>query len=419
MKFRDIHPGKIAGKLELPSSKSLTHRLFLMAALGRRPVTVSKPLISEDAEITLTAIRKLGFDAEDHGHKVVFSGNYQQPVDTVNILVENSGTSARLLTGFAAIQPVISAFDGSERMRERPMGELLDALQTLGIHSESQNGYMPFRLRGGTINKAHVTIDASKSSQFLSALLIIAPYTGQGLTITHNGNVASRPYVDMTVALMKRAGIELHSFDDRFEVPGGQRYHLSDTTVEGDYSSASYWLTAAAMTGTAFTITNLSPQSVQGDRVILDILADAGADVSWNNEEVTVRGTETIRPLDWDMHNSPDLVPTVAMLALFADGISRFRNISHLRYKECDRLQAIIDNVAIMGGKAWAEDDDLLIEPTPLNGGQIKTYNDHRMAMCFSLAGLRVPGISIENPDCVRKSYPQYWQHFDQFFVSL
>ncbi|MGH1365527.1 MAG: 3-phosphoshikimate 1-carboxyvinyltransferase [Calditrichia bacterium] len=411
MTSQTIDCGKLDGRLSVPASKSLTHRYFIQAALSGNPVTIYKPLKSEDAHITLTALQKMGYDAADYDDHVVFSGK-RIPVSSCSFWVENSGTSARLLSGVMALQSFPCEMDGSARMRERPMQTLIDALQKLGATVEHHNGYLPLKTSGGNLSGRLLEVDASKSSQFLSSILLIAPYLDGELKLLYGENLASASYLTMTVELMKRAGVEVSEISGGFIVKGGSGYSIADTTVEGDFSSASYFLTGAALSGGKVSISNVTADSLQGDAVITEVLRQAGAEVQWHDSGVTVTGTGRIHAVDVDVRSVPDLAPTIAVLALFADGMSRLRHVDHLRYKECDRLAAVIENISRLGGKAYAEDNQLIIEPRPLKGALLASYNDHRMAMCFALAGLRVPGVVIENRECVIKSYPGYWEDF-------
>ncbi len=406
-----IHSGIVEGVLEAPPSKSITHRLLIMAALSGHPCRIRRPLHSEDTLVTLQGLQKMGYDFYIHENDFVFTGKHRIPETNAEIHVGNSGTSARFLTALAAIQSFPSYIDGSERMRQRPMQPLISALKRLGTTIEDRDGYLPIKIAGYLAQGCEIDIDASQSSQFLSALLLIAPRLHAGLRLVHHGQVASEPYARMTIALMQKAGIPVRTQQEMVHAPGMKNYLMADSRVEGDYSSAAYFLVAAAITGGSITIRHLTRNSVQGDRAILDILQAAGARVEWHSDGVTVSGG-SLKGIDVDMHHYPDLVPTVAVLALFATTPTRLRNVEQLRYKESDRIQAVIENITRLGGHAYLEGNDLVIEPRSLHGARISTFNDHRIAMSFALVGLRVPEVEIENPDCVRKSYPDFWEHF-------
>ncbi len=412
-RYRKILPGIMRGAVAAPPSKSVTHRLFIIAALSGKRSVVRNPLWSEDTHITLDALKKMGFICDVCQEQVVFTGERYVPEKPVEIYLSNSGTSARLLTALAAALPGEYHLDGTPRMRERPMAELIEALQQLGVDIDHHNGHFPLRIHGNTIAGGKVTLDASKSSQFLSALLLIAPLTIRGLEIIVPGEIASRAYVDLTLSLLKKSCIRFTEESQHFIVSGSQSYHIEDVTVEGDYSNASYFAIGAAISGGEVHVRNLDKDSWQGDKAVLAILESAGARVSWNESDVTIAGS-SLTGIDYDMHRYPDLVPGVAVMALFARSKSRLQRVGHLRYKESDRLSAILENIQRLGGKAFVEKENLIIQPKNLKGSTIATYNDHRMAMSFSLAGLRIPGVQIENPKCVEKSFPNFWQEFDR-----
>lgn len=439
MTKRRIKPASVQGSLAVPTSKSLTHRALIIAAFSAHhsgtSAAVWNPLRSDDTTLTLQALRAMGYPitvVEKAGHieKVEFTGNRIQPAQPVRIDIHHSGTSARLLTAVAAIQTSTDQnyieIDGSERMRQRPMKELITPLEALGCSLSHNHGFLPIRItRPIDHSNAQLTVrlDVSKSSQFLSALLLIAPLLVYDLRIEITSDIASKSYSDMTIALMAKAGVHVEEFHQNgivtaYAIKGNQHYQLSEYSVEGDYSSASYPLAAATITGGTITIANLTQDSPQGDRAIVPILERFGAMISWDASGITLRGSETLHGVEWDMNSCPDIVPTVAVVAMFAKERSVFRNIAHLRYKESDRIQAVIENIERLGGKAFVEGNALVIEPVKtLHGASIPTFDDHRMAMSFALAGLKIDGVEIENPECVAKSYPDFWRDFEVFCV--
>ncbi|TAE29554.1 MAG: 3-phosphoshikimate 1-carboxyvinyltransferase [Candidatus Kapaibacterium sp.] len=431
MELRHITPSTFAGTLSVPPSKSLTHRALIIAAFsalhGQRPAVVHSPLRSDDTTLTLSALQAMGFEAaiseqERAIERVEFSGKRTIAPSSVTIDIHHSGTSARLLTAIAAVQPRREGtghfleIDGSPRMRQRPMQELIAPLQQLGAEVHSNNGFLPIRITKSLTHGGKVSVNASKSSQFLSALLLIAPLL-EGTTQIHcEGEIASQSYSDMTIAQMRQAGILVHEEEYGYRIEGGQHYKQHEYTVEGDYSAVSYPLAAAALCASEVTVRNVMQHSLQGDREIIDILRDFGADILWLPEGgVRVQGSKVLRGVERDMNTCPDIVPTVAVVALFAETKSVLRNIEHLRYKESDRIAAVIENIERLGGKAYTEGNALVIEPSAhaLHGAQLPTFDDHRIAMCFSLVGLRVANVVIEHPACVAKSYPEYWRDFE------
>jgi 3-phosphoshikimate 1-carboxyvinyltransferase len=454
MELRTIHAGTARGELDAPTSKSLTHRALIIAALSAHqtdsPARVLRPLESDDTRLTLRALETMGYptqrstDAKTGAETfdwVEFTGKRQTPKTNANgvarIDIHHSGTSARLLAALAAVQPLEELgyaieLDGSERMRRRPMQELIAPLLDLGARAESAHGFLPILFRAG-IDSARkqngsnaamrlARVDASKSSQFLSALFLVSPLIAGGLRIETSGAIASRSYSDMTLAQMRAAGVKIEetALSDgasAYCIGGGQTYSMPLYEVEGDYSSASYPLAASALTGGEVVVRNLRRDSPQGDRAIIDILRDYGAEVEWlQNGGVRVRGAARRLGVDRDMNACPDIVPTVAVMAMFAETPSIFRNVEHLQYKESDRMSAVIENIARLGGAARREGGALIVEPKPeseLRAARLPTFDDHRMAMSFALAGLRLNGVQIEDPACVAKSYPEFWRDFD------
>ncbi len=412
--YLEIQTGTMKGTLEAPASKSISHRYLLLAALSRKPCTIQNVLLSEDISVTLHALRVMGFGWENKFNNISFSGKREQPAGQVTINLGNSGTSARLLIAIAAAIPGNYLFTGSPRMLERPMLPLIEALIQLGVNIRHEGGYLPIRIEGGLIKGGEVHVDTSLSSQFLSALMILAPLTQDGLHISTSGAVVSQSYVQLTRSILEKTGIQIEKQQENIAIRGQQKYKIDRVKVEGDFSSASYFAVGAAITVGSIKIDNLNPESDQGDHIILDILSKAGAKVIWKNRQVQVEG-RTLNSIDKNMNSQPDLVPTLAIMALFGKGKSRLREIQHLRYKETDRLEALIKNIRKLGGNISLERDDLIIDPAPLHGAIIPTFNDHRIAMSFALVGLRIPGIKIENPGCVDKSFPEFWRFFQSF----
>jgi len=302
-------------------------------------------------------------------------------------------------------------------MLERPMMPLIEALTQLGVHIRHEAGYLPIQIQGGLIKGGEVKVDTSLSSQFLSALMMLAPFTQEGLHISTSGTSVSQSYVQLTHSILEKTGIQIEGEQESITIRGQQKFKIDRVEVEGDYSSASYFAVGAAITSGSVNIDNLNPQSVQGDRIILDILSEAGAKITWKNRQLQVEAGK-LNGVDKNMNSQPDLVPTLAIMALFGKGKSRLREIQQLRFKETDRLEALIKNIRLLGGNITLERDDLIIDPVPLHGASIPTFNDHRIAMSFALAGLCVPGIKIENPGCVDKSFPEFWHFFQSFTIN-
>jgi 3-phosphoshikimate 1-carboxyvinyltransferase len=399
--------------VQVPGSKSYTHRLLIAAALSDGACRISEPLRSDDTLLTLAALARMGIQCRDRGSAVVIHGAggklapYADPID-----LGNSGTSMRLLSGLSMLGRGDYHFTGSARMCERPMQALLDSLQQLGIQARAQkgNGCPPLTITAGRPARRRTTIDCGTSSQYLSALLLAAPCLERGLAIDVTRGPVSRPYIDMTVDIMNLFGIRLERRGySHFDVPGGQVYRAGDHTVEPDGSQAGYFWAAAAVTGARIKVQGVLPHSRQGDVGLAAIFGRMGCRVDHEPDGIAVRGGE-LRAVEVDMGNMPDMVPTLAVAAAFARGTTVIRNVAHLRAKESDRLAAVSQELARMGITTVCGSDELRITGGQPRSAEIQTYNDHRIAMSFAIAGLKVPGVVIRDETVVNKSFPNFWE---------
>jgi 3-phosphoshikimate 1-carboxyvinyltransferase len=408
---------RLAASIRVPGSKSITNRALLMGAVTHGHSVIESALISDDTRYMIDALQHLGYaiTLDDQESRIEMDGQGGTiPVESADLFVGGSGTAMRFLAGFLTLGKGRFRLDGNARMRQRPIGDLIDALRNLGlpIRSELNNGCPPVvveathSFEGGTTR-----IDASLSSQFVSALLIPSPLWPQGLRLVVDG-LAGSPFITMTLRLMERAGIETTVDGNVIVVPGGQSYNFSHMTVEADASSASYFAAAALLCGGKVELRNLTRDSVQGDIRFLDLLERMGAQVTWNGNSVTVEGTGTFNGVDVDMSATPDMVPTLAVLAPFANSATRIRNVKFIRHHESDRIHALAVELTRLGVKIAEHEDGLTIEPTCPTAAAIETYDDHRIAMSFAIVGLRMPGVRIKEPGCVSKTYPH-------FFVDL
>jgi 3-phosphoshikimate 1-carboxyvinyltransferase len=425
MRTIELKPVKQAAAIQVPGSKSYTHRTLISAALSDGTCRVHNPLRSEDTLLTLKALGQMGISMEDqpdgrpdriviHGRNGRFSP-VTRPID-----FRNSGTSMRLFGALAVLGEGPYMLTGTKRMCERPMQALLDSLVQLGVpaHSMGRNGCPPVVIVGGQCKGDRTSIDCSVSSQYLSALLLIAPCLPAGLTIDVSHGPVSKPYIDMTVDIMAAFGVDLRrEAYTRFEVPGGQTYRAGDYTVEPDGSNASYFWAAGAITGARVKVLGVTGASRQGDVGLVNILEQMGCQVEHEDDGIAVTGG-ALKAVTVDMGHMPDVVPTLAVVAAFAGGTTVIRNVAHLRAKECDRLSAVACELGKMGIETRALDNELHIVGGTPHGAEIETYDDHRMAMCFAVAGLKVPGIRILNPGCVAKSFPTYWEVFKQLYAE-
>ena len=397
----------------LPGSKSYTNRALITAALADGASTLLDPSRSDDTEVLISALRKFSIPIGIKPDSITVqgqNGRLTAPADPIDIA--NAGTAMRFLTGMSAIAGGTTCLTGDTQMQRRPIQPLLDALRSAGVRTTSSNGYPPVTIQGGTFHGGSIDLDASKSSQYLSSLLLAAPYAAKRLVVRIKGTISSQPYIDITMHVMRNFGalIESHNYNEFF-VENTARYLGQSFRIEPDASAATYFFAAAAITGSRITVRNLSRDSFQGDTRFLDILDEMGCTVTSRPDAIEVRG-KILRGIEADMNRIPDCVPALAVTAAFAEGETALTNISHLRYKETDRLQALATELTRIGAKVQLEHDSLIITPRPLHGDLIETYNDHRIAMSFAIAGLRVPGITISNPGCVSKSFPAFWEEF-------
>lgn len=421
MNKRQIHPcERVEATLTLPGSKSFTHRALIAAALAAGESLVTNALKAEDTELTAQALARLGAGLDWQGStvRVQGTGGLLLPVSDP-IFLGNSGTSMRFLTAVAALGQGTYRLTGTSRLCERPMGELLEALQSLGAQAASEKGdnCPPILVQGGGLKGGKTSLSGAVSSQYLSALLLVGALASEGVEITITGELVSRPYVDITLAVLSAFGVSHHREGyRRFSLPGGQRYRSRHFDIEADASSASYFWAAAALTGGRVTIVNLDLESVQGDIDFLAVLGRMGCRLNSSPEGLTVQGGP-LRGIDMDMSAMPDLVPTLAVLAAFAQGETVVSGVAHLRHKESNRLAALVTELRKMGVAAEERPDGLRIVGGEPQGAVIDTYQDHRIAMSFAVAGLKAQGVVIRDPDCVVKSFPEFWEYFGKLYL--
>ena len=424
----DLPPaGRAEGVVALPGSKSISNRTLLLAALAGGDTRLSGVLDADDVDRMLDALRMLGIgiDGPAPGREfVVHGGGGRFPVHTARLFLGNAGTAFRPLTAALALAGGAYELSGVPRMHERPIGDLVDALRLLGadVGYRGIPGFPPLAIGrrsspagGGPLC---VPVRGDVSSQFLSALLMAAPLVAgahRGVVVDVVGELISKPYVAITTNLMARFGVAVEQDGWRaFRVAGDARYRSPGTlAVEGDASSASYFLAAGAIGGGPVRVTGVGRDSIQGDVAFADVLARMGADVREGPGWIEARGGRWLRGVDVDCLAIPDAAMTLAVVALFADGPTRLSGIASWRVKETDRIAAMATELAKLGAIVDAGDDHLRVQPGPqLRGATIDTYDDHRIAMCFSLASLGGVAMRINDPDCVRKTFPRYFDEF-------
>ncbi|HEY6191536.1 MAG TPA: 3-phosphoshikimate 1-carboxyvinyltransferase [Bacteroidota bacterium] len=413
---RAIRPARtIDLEVAVPPSKSYTNRALIAAALADGTSTLLDPSRSDDSNYLIAALRQFGVRINDHpgGLEVEGTGGeLRAPAE--EIFVGNAGTAMRYLSTLAALVKGETVITGDEDMKKRTIKDLLDALHSAGVRSASKNGYPPVTIHGGTFTGGRIELDASASSQFVSSILLSAPYASRSVELRVKGKLSSLPYVYMSLHVMRSFGAEIDSIDySLFRVNNKQRYIGHEFPIEGDASSATYFLAAAAITGGHVVIKNLSPESLQGDIRFLSLLGEMGCTVTRHESSIELRGNK-LRGIDVEMNEIPDSVPTLAVVAAFAEGPTSIFDIAHLRHKETNRLISVAAELTRLGASVEEHEDGLTIHPGTLRAATIDTYNDHRMAMSFAVAGLRVKGVVITNPGCVGKSFPTFWDEFSK-----
>jgi 3-phosphoshikimate 1-carboxyvinyltransferase len=412
--MREIKPlSPVRASVSVPGSKSVTHRVLIAAALSDGPCRIENALESEDTGLTRDALKRWGvrIEAEGEALRVYGTGGRLQAAPGP-LLLGNSGTSMRLLTAVAALAHGKTVLSGSARLRARPIQDLLDGLAQVGVSARALagNGCPPVEIEGGGVPGGRASLNCALSSQFLSALLLIGPYTREGIETRVTHGPVSRPYIDITLDVMADFGISAEREGyRRFKVAGAGCYRSRTHRVEPDCSQAGYFWAAAAVTGSTIAVAGTRRTSRQGDIRVLDILEQMGCRAEARPDGVAVTGGP-LAAIDVDMGDIPDLVPTVAVAAAFAKGRTLIRNVAHLREKESDRLAAVTAGLKRMGVAAGCDGESLWVAGGSPQGAAIDCHDDHRIAMSFAVAGLKTPGIQILDETCVRKSFPAFWQ---------
>jgi len=402
--------------LSLPGSKSITARALFLAAAADGVTTLRRPLRSDDTEGFAEGLVRLGYRVGRTPDAWQVDGRPQGPsVAEADVYCRDGATTARFLPTLAAAGHGTYRFDASPQMRRRPLLPLSRALRDLGVdlrHEEAE-GHHPLTVRAAGVDGGEVTLDAGQSSQYLTALLLLGPLTRRGLRIRVT-DLVSAPYVEITLAMMRAFGVEVTREGDVFAVPPGG-YRATTYAIEPDASTASYFFAAAAVTpGAEVTVPGLSTGALQGDLGFVDVLRRMGAEVSVGTAATTVRGTGELRGLTVNMRDISDTMPTLAAIAPFASALVRIEDVANTRVKECDRLEACAENLRRLGVRVATGPDWIEIHPgtAPSAGTRVTTYGDHRIVMSFAVTGLRVPGISFDDPGCVRKTFPGFHEAF-------
>jgi len=415
----EIIPHKMKPRCEVtvPGSKSLTHRILIASALSNGMCSIENALVSEDTVLTMKALRQMGIRIEEKpGERlIVYGGSGDLRPSMEPIYLGNSGTSIRLLTAVAALGKDTYTLLGNDRMAERPIQALVDALGQIGVQARSinSNGCPPVEVNGKNLSGTTVAINCRASSQYLTGLLMIASCTARGLEIKVTQGPVSRPYVDMTIDVMSKFGIAVDRQGyERFQVAGKQAYRAGSYEVEADGSQAGYFWAAAAICRNTVKVKGVIKDSSQGDVNFSKILGSMGCAIKNELDGITVSGGDRLRAVEIDMGDMPDMVPTLAVVAAFAEGTTVIKNVSHLKTKESDRLTSVVNELIKMGINARCSNDELMVTGGHPRGTEIETYGDHRIAMSFAVAGLAAPGTIIRDEHCVEKSFPNFWEVF-------
>jgi len=417
-KINQIEPNSVLSLL-IPTSKSITNRVLLIAALSDGVCTIKNPLISDDTSVMLEALSNLGINIEkNNNHYLIHgrSGKFNSPSSHLNL--NNAGTAVRFLAVAANLCEHEVIITGNERMQQRPISDLVDALNSTNqnIKYVGGEGYPPLKINNsGQLNGGIIEISGKVSSQYISALLISAPCSIRPTTIKIKDELVSKPYIDLTLQIMSDFGIKVKNNNYReFKVPQ-KKYQAREYEIEADASSASYFYGIAAINNSTITVLNANPNSLQGDTAILEILEKMGCTVTKKNG-ITVKGPKKLRPLGKiDLNHMPDAAMTVAVIAACAKGKSELKNIENLRVKETDRLKALATELSKVNCDAKETKTGLIINGNPpkLEGNTINTYDDHRMAMCFAMLGTKIKGMTIKDPECTSKTYPNFWENLE------
>ena len=412
--FKAIEPatGPIDASVRPPGSKSQTIRALVISALAEGESLLRGALESDDTRAARYALGLLGVEIADSGDSWRVSGSGGHlGASNIPVDVGASGLTARSVIAIASLVEGSTTVVGKERLPERPMGGLVDALNTLGVEATSVDGHLPVTVDGGgALPGGSVTVDSHETSQFASALLLVAPLAQDDLVVIPDGLEGSQRYVEITVGMMGAFDAVVESVGPQYRVEA-RGYTGTDVIIEPDASAAVYPMVAAAITGGRVTIEGLGSESLQPDLEIARVLEQMGCVVRQTGNETTVEGTsDGLHPVDVDLSGSPDGSLAVAVAALFADGPSRLRGLGSLRHKESDRLAALATEMSRLGADVAVYGDELHITPGPLRPARVQTYGDHRVAMSFAVAGLRVPGIEITDPDVVAKTWPSFWE---------
>ena len=413
---------KLDGKVQAPSSKAYTHRMLIAASLSNGTSKIINPLISDDTKATLEAITALGSEIELHRNYWIIHGKDELKIPDKPIDCRESGSTLRFMIPIAALAPGPSKFLFGAKFNRRPIAPLIESLKELGAISTVQQNNSSVFVKGGGIQGGKTSIKGNISSQFISGLLFASPKAKKDTEIYVSTDLESKKYVEMTLEILVEHGLKGNVNPDlsRFWIPANQNYKPHNHTVPGDFSSAAFLLAAAVVTASELTVENLPLQTNQGDKAIIDILQEMGANIKKNLDSITIE-TEKLCGIDIDAKDIPDLVPICTVLACYAEGHSEIFNAKRLRYKESDRLESISTELKKMGADIKVNEDSLIIKGSrSLKGANINPHNDHRIAMACTIAALGASGETIiHDIECINKSYPQFFNDLQTLGANI
>lgn len=419
-KFKIVKAKEIFGTVLIPSSKSLTNRALIIASLIKGEVFIKNPLESDDTRAMIDCLKELGIKIKEKLGEIKVIGDIRDIREkNYQLNAKLSGTTIRFLLALSCIIPGRKIIKGEESLNKRPIGELAGALKELGAEIEylEKLGYPPLLVKSSNLKGEKTRLHGDISSQFFSALLMIAPIIG-GLEVGVMGKQISKPYIDMTIDLMDYFGVKVENENyNQYIVEPGQKYIRKDYKVEGDYSSAGYFMAIATLNKAKLVLKNLNKNSKQADKNFLKIIEKLGSKIKFEGNDLYIAG-KGVKPLNADMENCPDQVQTLAVLLAFAKGKSTITGVRSLRIKETERVLALQAELLKMGIKTESTIDSLTIFGGDPKSAEIDTYNDHRMAMAFALAGAVLDGIVINNPEVVTKTFPDFWKTLEEIGVK-
>lgn len=403
----------VKSEISIPGSKSYTNRALLLAAITKKSVKILNPLISDDTKAMLECLKVIGVKIKVNDNSIeVINSIRTNANSSYNLDVNESGTTMRFILAISTLIPGVKTLYGKKGLNKRPIEDLAEGLKKLGAKIEylDKKGYPPVRISSATLHPGTFRISGSISSQYISALLMIAPLIGGKITIEVFGNQISKPYIDMTIDIMRQFKVIVSNEKyKKYTIPANQKYDISKFNIEGDVSSASYFFAIAALTKSILTVKNINPHSVQADMEFIKILEKMGNEITYGKNQITIHG-KGIEPVSVNMQDCPDQIQTLAVLAAFANGKTKISGTGSLRLKETDRIAALKNELKKMGITVSSTQNTLIVHGGHPKPARIDTYGDHRMAMSFAVASCKIPDMEIKNPEVTSKTYPQFWE---------